>query len=161
LRTVTWFPLPLLVVEVLPPAGRVGTDSLDVAVRVWRNPHFAPGRGDHQILDALHGLLVGQQLAVRSVVGETLATAKPTQSGTTDYAAAQPHEAPNKNLRSTGLDPAVQWVRVSHHDDFLGSAVLDAGFLIAAFLPRTWGFEYPARAVTTRDGGALVWIADP
>ena len=55
----------------------------------------------------------------------------------------------------------MQWVRVSHHDDFLGSAVLDADFLTASFLPRSWRFEYPTRTVDTRDGGALVWIADP
>ena len=38
---------PLLVVEVLPAAGRVGAARLQVAVRPGRDPHVTPGGRDH------------------------------------------------------------------------------------------------------------------
>ena len=48
--------LPLLVVEVLATARGVGSDRLDVAVRVRADPDLLPRGRDHQVLDALQAL---------------------------------------------------------------------------------------------------------
>ena len=48
--------LPLLVVEVLAAARGVGSDRLDVPVRVGADPHLLPCGRDHQVADALQAL---------------------------------------------------------------------------------------------------------
>jgi hypothetical protein len=52
LQSITLQP-PLLVVEVLAPAGIVGTDRLDVPGGYRANPYLFPGRRDHQELATL------------------------------------------------------------------------------------------------------------
>ena len=48
---------PVRVVEVLPPAGVVGADRLQVAVVVRRDPDVRPRRRDHQVADPLRVVL--------------------------------------------------------------------------------------------------------
>jgi hypothetical protein len=49
---------PLNVVEVLPPAGRVDADRLDVPEGVGADPHVFPGRRNDQLANAREDLLV-------------------------------------------------------------------------------------------------------
>ena len=60
---------PVRVVEVLPPAGVVGADRLQVPVVVRRHPHVGPRRRDHQVAHPL-GVRLGQPVAVLVEVDE-------------------------------------------------------------------------------------------
>jgi len=75
LQSITLQP-PLLVVEVLAPAGLVGTDRLDVPSGCRANPHLFPGRRDHEELATLD--LFGGEATSRLVqVDEPLPGAPP------------------------------------------------------------------------------------
>ena len=80
---------PLLVVEVLPPAGRIGSDRLDVPERVRTDPDVLPGRRDDELADALEDLLVLDPLAVLVQVLEAAASPAAEDSGPRAVAAAQ------------------------------------------------------------------------
>src|SRR5256885_1365847 len=74
LLPVAWDP-PMVVVAVLPAAGGVGADRLDVTVRVRTDPDVLPCRWDGEIADALQRVRVGDRGATLVAIAETAATA--------------------------------------------------------------------------------------
>src|SRR3954452_5894075 len=91
LRSITLGP-PLRVIEVLPPAGLVGADRLQVAVRPRADPDVLPGGRDHQALDPL-GILGRQPVALLVEVDETGARAAARPAGVVRGAPPQPRHA--------------------------------------------------------------------
>jgi hypothetical protein len=83
--------LPLLVVEVLAAARGVGSDRLDVPVRVGADPHFLPRGRDDQVLDTLQRFRIRDWRAVRILVGDPAPAAHPANSGAADGATAKSH----------------------------------------------------------------------
>ena len=83
--------LPLLVVEVLAAARGVGSDRLDVPVGVGADPHLPPCGRDHQVLDALQRLRIGDSCAVGILVGEPAPAAHPAYPGAANGATAKSH----------------------------------------------------------------------
>jgi hypothetical protein len=83
--------LPLLVVEVLAAARRIGSERLDVPVRVRADPHVLPRGRDHQVINALQGRPVGYRCAVLILIGKALPAAHPTDPGVADSATAKSH----------------------------------------------------------------------
>ncbi len=57
-------------IAILLAAALVAAGSLDVAVRLWRNPHVGPGRRDGQAADAGHCFAFAEFLSTRSEIEE-------------------------------------------------------------------------------------------
>jgi NUDIX domain-containing protein len=80
---------PLRVVEVLPSAGRVSADRLDVAHRMRTDPDLLPGRRDDELADALEHLRVVDALAVCVEIFESTATPPASDARTGTVGAAE------------------------------------------------------------------------
>ena len=136
--------LPLLVVEVLTTASGVGADGLDVSVGIRADPHLLPGGWDHQSVDPVDGLLVGDGLTVVIVIREAFAAAHPAQPRTADYAAPESHRHPPV-IAVTGLAPAVAGVWKAHHGEHEAgarqNAVIDAVTATSVRASRTPSFR--------------------
>jgi hypothetical protein len=72
---------PLIVVAVLPPAGCIRADGLDVAVGVRADPDVGPGGRDDEVADALEDLRILDRLPVLVEVGKAAAPAHACESG--------------------------------------------------------------------------------
>jgi len=71
---------PLRVVQVLAPAGIVGTDGLQVTAWVGADPDVVPRRRNHQVADSLD-VASGQGLASLVEVAEPSAVSDPAPAG--------------------------------------------------------------------------------
>ena len=85
------FLLPLLVIELLTAACGVGSDRLDISVRMWADPYFLSRGWDHQVVDALQRCRVVHPSAGRILIGEALSPAQPTYAGAADSTTAKSH----------------------------------------------------------------------
>jgi hypothetical protein len=77
------------VVDVLPPAGRIRADGLDVSVRVGADPDVIPGRWDDELANPLENLCVRDPCTVRIEVLEAAAAAAPGDPGPRAIGASQ------------------------------------------------------------------------
>src|SRR5439155_26136273 len=96
---------PLLVVEVLPAAGRIGADRLDVAVRPGADPDIPPGGRDDQGGDPL-AVRRCDGAALGVAVGKAPAAAVRPDAGAVRVAAPQPGHEPTCPLCEPGADRA-------------------------------------------------------
>src|ERR687897_910224 len=71
---------PVRVVQVLPAAGVVSADGLDVAVGRWTDPYLLPCRRDDQLLATLH-VLGRERLSELVQVEEAFSGAPPRPAG--------------------------------------------------------------------------------
>jgi hypothetical protein len=81
---------PLLVVEVLPSAGGIHPNRLQVAVWIGTDPYIPPGGRDGQVLYARQCVGVLDRLTVGKRIGEATTSSAPDDSGARAIGASQP-----------------------------------------------------------------------
>ena len=79
------------VIAVLLAATGVAAGRLDMAVSLGTDPDVGPRRRNHQVFDALRGVVIGEEFAVGTVVGKPLAAALPDDARRIQFATCEPH----------------------------------------------------------------------
>src|SRR5919106_6813721 len=90
---------PAHVVEVLAPAGRVGSHGLDMPLRVGADPDLVPRGRDDQVADALEHLDILDSLAFLVAIFEAAAAPPANDSGPGAVHTSQPWHSPRCSLK--------------------------------------------------------------